>query len=238
MSHWASSCMYKARVHESCACICSSWLVDVWLQPTGLQKRFKLTACFIFWRFGIRCKSLLFDQLYWWVLSLPSQLKQVASNSSYSLPPCLRDIVFNVNTSPKLKIDTPNSDIWSERSYLFPSTIFILLNFQDDRFWYNFHFSSQENRKVQKDDNHIMIPETQVVWLAAISLLGFWWYLCHLRVDDWKSVEQITLVDGLKQLRSSRTQFNLANLYLQSQRCLELHNFSGTWRQNPSFNLG
>eukprot|EP00434_Breviolum_minutum_P042736 symbB.v1.2.038055.t1/scaffold5798.1/size23537/2 len=57
-----------------------------------------------------------------------------------------------------------------------------------------------------------------VVWLAAISLLGFWWYLCHLRVDDWKSVEQITLVDGLKQLRSSRTQFNLANLYLQSQR--------------------
>ncbi len=74
------------------------------------------------------------------------------------------------------------------------------------------------------------------MWLAAISLLGFWWYLCHLRVDDWKSVEQITLVDGLKQLRSSRTQFNLANLYLQSQRCLELHNFSGTWRQDPSFN--
>ncbi|OLQ09649.1 hypothetical protein AK812_SmicGene6709 [Symbiodinium microadriaticum] len=38
------------------------------------------------------------------------------------------------------------------------------------------------------------------------------------RVMDWQSVEQITLVDGLKQLRSSRTQFNLANLYLQSQR--------------------
>lgn len=58
----------------------------------------------------------------------------------------------------------------------------------------------------------------KVIWLAALSLLGFWWWLCHSRVGDWKTVEQITLVDGLKQLRSSRTQFNLANLYLQSQR--------------------
>merc|ERR1712217_354064 len=37
-------------------------------------------------------------------------------------------------------------------------------------------------------------------------------------VLDWRSVEQITLVDGLKQLRSSRTQFNLANLYLMGSR--------------------
>lgn len=57
-----------------------------------------------------------------------------------------------------------------------------------------------------------------VLWALALSLLGFWWWLCYRRVMDWQSVEQITLVDGLKQLRSSRTQFNLANLYLQSQR--------------------
>eukprot|EP00435_Cladocopium_sp_Y103_P072511 s177_g40.t1 len=57
-----------------------------------------------------------------------------------------------------------------------------------------------------------------VIWMASLGLVGFWWWLCHSRVSDWKTVEQITLVDGLKQLRSSRTQFNLANLYLQSQR--------------------
>jgi hypothetical protein len=59
---------------------------------------------------------------------------------------------------------------------------------------------------------------SKVIWTAALGLVGFWWWLCYSRVADWKTVEQITLVDGLKQLRSSRTQFNLANLYLQSQR--------------------
>lgn len=53
-------------------------------------------------------------------------------------------------------------------------------------------------------------------WQLLLPLILAWWYLCSERVKDWRSVEQITLVDGLKQLRSSRTQFNLANLYLQS----------------------
>eukprot|EP00931_Biecheleriopsis_adriatica_P067370 TRINITY_DN41521_c0_g1_i1.p1 TRINITY_DN41521_c0_g1~~TRINITY_DN41521_c0_g1_i1.p1 ORF type:complete len:826 (-),score=156.42 TRINITY_DN41521_c0_g1_i1:114-2561(-) len=55
-------------------------------------------------------------------------------------------------------------------------------------------------------------------WAFGLALLSFWWLLCYWRVLDWRSVEQITLVDGLKQLRSGRTQFNLANLYLQANR--------------------
>ncbi|CAK9088033.1 unnamed protein product [Durusdinium trenchii] len=61
-------------------------------------------------------------------------------------------------------------------------------------------------------------PVRWLAFLLAGMLLAWWWWLCHARVGDWRTVEQITLVDGLKQLRSSRTQFNLANLYLQSQR--------------------
>mmetsp|Transcript_156609 Transcript_156609/g.502776 ORF Transcript_156609/g.502776 Transcript_156609/m.502776 type:complete len:800 (-) Transcript_156609:188-2587(-) len=55
-------------------------------------------------------------------------------------------------------------------------------------------------------------------WAFLFGVLVFWWALCYQRVSDWRSVEQITLVDGLKQLRSTRTQFNLANIYLQGQR--------------------
>eukprot|EP00930_Biecheleria_cincta_P070928 TRINITY_DN58497_c0_g1_i1.p1 TRINITY_DN58497_c0_g1~~TRINITY_DN58497_c0_g1_i1.p1 ORF type:complete len:726 (+),score=105.11 TRINITY_DN58497_c0_g1_i1:258-2180(+) len=62
------------------------------------------------------------------------------------------------------------------------------------------------------------VAKSFIFWILAFALLAFWWFLCNRRVLDWRSVEQITLVDGLKQLGSSRTQFNLANLYLQSQR--------------------
>lgn len=54
-----------------------------------------------------------------------------------------------------------------------------------------------------------------IVASGLLLLLLFWWNLCRLRVAEWRSSDMITLVDGLKQLRSSRTQFNLANLYLQ-----------------------
>merc|ERR1712093_363717 len=45
-----------------------------------------------------------------------------------------------------------------------------------------------------------------------------WGWLCYQRVLDWSTVERITFVDGLKQLKSSRTQFNLANIYLLENR--------------------
>jgi len=57
-----------------------------------------------------------------------------------------------------------------------------------------------------------------VAWLAMLTTCCVWWVVCNHRVLDWRSVDQITLVDGLKQLRSSRTQFNLANLYLMDRR--------------------
>eukprot|EP00927_Polykrikos_kofoidii_P078632 TRINITY_DN7543_c0_g1_i1.p1 TRINITY_DN7543_c0_g1~~TRINITY_DN7543_c0_g1_i1.p1 ORF type:complete len:870 (-),score=85.34 TRINITY_DN7543_c0_g1_i1:33-2519(-) len=44
------------------------------------------------------------------------------------------------------------------------------------------------------------------------------WPLCHRRVMDWSSVDNITLVDGLKQLRSARTQSNLGGMYLMQRR--------------------
>lgn len=53
---------------------------------------------------------------------------------------------------------------------------------------------------------------------VLVCALVAWWLLCYRRVLDWRSVEQLTLVDGLRQLRSSRTQFNLANIYLSSGR--------------------
>lgn len=56
------------------------------------------------------------------------------------------------------------------------------------------------------------------VWFVLLGLLSFWWYLCYNRVLDWETVEKITVVDGWKQLRSSRTQFNLANILLLEQK--------------------
>jgi tetratricopeptide (TPR) repeat protein len=46
----------------------------------------------------------------------------------------------------------------------------------------------------------------------------FWAWLCYKRVLDWSTVQSITYTDGLKQLKSSRTQFNLANIYLLENR--------------------
>lgn len=57
-----------------------------------------------------------------------------------------------------------------------------------------------------------------MAWLSLLALAGFWWVLCYQRVNEWRNVERITEVDGLKQLRSTRTQFNLGNFYLQDQR--------------------
>merc|ERR1719367_2509796 len=43
-------------------------------------------------------------------------------------------------------------------------------------------------------------------------------WLCAGRVPDWESADSITVADGLKQLRSSRVQFNYANVQLQEKR--------------------
>jgi len=56
------------------------------------------------------------------------------------------------------------------------------------------------------------------VWIFLFAIVVFWSWLCYARVLEWSTVERITLADGLRQLRSSRTQFNLANIYLLEQR--------------------
>lgn len=55
-------------------------------------------------------------------------------------------------------------------------------------------------------------------WLIMAGTLAVWFVLCRQRVWEWETVEKITFADGLKQLKSSRTQFNLANLYLLEAR--------------------
>eukprot|EP00929_Paragymnodinium_shiwhaense_P101071 TRINITY_DN63842_c0_g1_i1.p1 TRINITY_DN63842_c0_g1~~TRINITY_DN63842_c0_g1_i1.p1 ORF type:complete len:798 (+),score=167.56 TRINITY_DN63842_c0_g1_i1:63-2456(+) len=61
---------------------------------------------------------------------------------------------------------------------------------------------------------------TKSLATAVVLVLtgGFWAKLCYERVLDWSSVENITFVDGLKQLGSQRTQYNLANLLLVANR--------------------
>merc|ERR1712232_81011 len=57
-----------------------------------------------------------------------------------------------------------------------------------------------------------------LAWLSMGVVLLVWIVLCRQRVWEWQTVEKITFADGLKQLRSSRTQFNLGNLYLLEAR--------------------
>jgi tetratricopeptide (TPR) repeat protein len=42
----------------------------------------------------------------------------------------------------------------------------------------------------------------------------FYYIRTYYRIFDWKDAETITEVDGIRQLKSGRTQFNLGNLYL------------------------
>jgi tetratricopeptide (TPR) repeat protein len=51
--------------------------------------------------------------------------------------------------------------------------------------------------------------------LGAAALWAFWGARCYYRTIDWADSEAITLADGLRSLRSSRTQFNLGNYYLK-----------------------
>jgi len=54
-----------------------------------------------------------------------------------------------------------------------------------------------------------------LVYFASIVALGaFYWVRCYLRIFDWADAETITEIDGLSQLKSGRTQFNLGNFYL------------------------
>jgi len=62
------------------------------------------------------------------------------------------------------------------------------------------------------------LSRSTVAWYVLLAVAAAWAWLCYRRVLDWSSVERITHVDGLKQLKSSRTQFNLANIYLLENR--------------------
>ena len=53
---------------------------------------------------------------------------------------------------------------------------------------------------------------------------------CYLRIFDWADSETITLQDGLRQLRSSRTQFNLGNYYLKRNMYHEAELASAAFR--------
>jgi len=53
--------------------------------------------------------------------------------------------------------------------------------------------------------------------LLASVVWAFWGVRCYYRTIDWADAEAITLADGLSQLKSSRTQFNLGNYYLKRQ---------------------
>lgn len=57
-----------------------------------------------------------------------------------------------------------------------------------------------------------------VCWFFFLGVFAVWWSLCYSRVAEWRTVDSITIADGLKQLRSTRTQFNLANVYMQAGR--------------------
>jgi tetratricopeptide (TPR) repeat protein len=52
------------------------------------------------------------------------------------------------------------------------------------------------------------VPGFAVLWVV-------WGVRCYYRTIDWADSEAITIADGLRQLKSSRTQFNLGNYYLK-----------------------
>merc|ERR1712113_501972 len=43
-------------------------------------------------------------------------------------------------------------------------------------------------------------------------------YRCALRVPEWENSDSITVADGMRQLRSSRIQFNYGNVQLQAKQ--------------------
>lgn len=54
------------------------------------------------------------------------------------------------------------------------------------------------------------------VLLLVAGLAAAW--RCAVRVPEWESADSITAADGIRQLRSSRVQFNFANVHLQAKR--------------------
>lgn len=65
---------------------------------------------------------------------------------------------------------------------------------------------------------HLCQPRTQRILFWFLLALGFGSaYLCFLRVPEWQTAETITVADGLKQTRSSRVQFNYANILLKNK---------------------
>jgi len=58
----------------------------------------------------------------------------------------------------------------------------------------------------------------KLVSFAFVLVGGAFVWLCADRVPDWATAESITTIDGHKQLRSSRVQFNLGNVLLHGKR--------------------
>jgi len=108
---------------------------------------------------------------------------------------------FALSFLPMTNILFPIGTLVAERLLYMPSIGFLMLVVCVA------HLETRSRRGVQA-----------LVWLLMLLVLGVWWRLCYDRVAEWQTVEKITLADGLKQLRSTRTQFNLANVYMQGAR--------------------
>jgi hypothetical protein len=70
----------------------------------------------------------------------------------------------------------------------------------------------------------LYLPSISIVWIAVsffspsrtraapllyLVLVALGTYRTVLRVDDWRSSDHLTMVDGKNNVRSSKTQFNL-----------------------------
>jgi len=116
-------------------------------------------------------------------------------------------LVFTLSFLPMTNLLFPVGTLVAERLLYLPSMGFIAAAVS----WAYSETTSSLSAKGR-------IIKSRLAWSIMICTLSVWWYLCFKRVQDWQSVQQLTLVDGLKQLRSSRTQFNLANIYLLESR--------------------
>lgn len=79
----------------------------------------------------------------------------------------------------------------------------------------------------------LYIPSIAFVWLSVIAakslpsrigrwgiviIFAMWGTRCLFRVDDWKTANNLTLVDGYRNPRSAKTQYNLAVQYFTKQK--------------------
>lgn len=141
-------------------------------------------------------------------------LHSAAAQKLASEGPALGVAIFLLSFLPMANILFPVGTLVAERLLYIPSIGVLCLAVSVA--YLNTAASSSASGFARRGGKH---PGRLVaVGITGLGTLAVWWVLCYRRVLDWRNVEQITLVDGLKQLRSSRTQFNLANIYLLGQR--------------------